>query len=164
MNPVKTLESVFKNPTKPETWKKFALGQKGVMGVVASTAVLEFLTQGIEAFIPQSRKVLGMAPSILQNKMTRVPNVFGIPQSLNVLDVRDMIVLAPAIVATIAIFKDKTKWKKHAFEAGAGFSTKAIMRITGLNPSLLSRGSKTSAQNPRVTAGGGLASNMGVTP
>ena len=164
MNPVNTLTSIIKNPTKQETWKKFALGQKGVMGVVASTAVLEFLTQGIEAFIPQTRGVLGYAPSILQNKMTKVPNVAGIPNSLNVLDVRDMIVLAPAIVATIAIFKDKTKWKKHAIEAGAGFGTKGVLRITGLNPSLLSRGSKTSAQNPRVTAGGSLASNMGVTP
>ena len=164
MNPVKTLESVFKNPTKPETWKKFALGQKGVMGVVASTAVLEFLTQGIEAFIPQSRKVLGMAPSILQNKMSKVPNVAGIPQSLNVLDVRDMIVLAPAIVATIKLITDKSNKKKHAVEALAGLGTKGVLRITGLNPSLLSRGSKTSAQNPRVTAGGSLASNMGVTP
>ncbi len=164
MNPVSTLTSIIKNPLKPATWQKFALGQKGVMGVVASTAVLEFLTQGIEAFIPQSRNVLGLAPSILQNKMTRVPNVAGIPNSLNVLDVRDMIVLAPAIVSAIKIITDKPKWKKHALEAGAGFGTKGVLRITGLNPSLLSKGSKTSAQNPRVTAGGGLASNMGVTP
>jgi hypothetical protein len=162
MNPVNFLTSIIKNPLKQATWQKFALGQKGVMGVVASTAVLEFLTQGIEAFIPQSRKVLGMAPSILQNKMTRVPNVAGIPNSLNVLDIRDVIVLAPSIVSAIKIFTDKPKWKKHALEAGAGLGTKGVLRITGLNPSLLSRGSKTSAQNPRVTAGGSLASNMGV--
>jgi len=164
MNPVNTLTSIIKNPTKQDTWKKFALGQKGVMGVVASTAVLEFLTQGIEAFIPQTRGVLGYAPGIVQNKMTKIPNVAGIPNSLNVLDVRDLIVLAPAIVATIALIKDKSNKKKHAIEALAGLGTKGVLRITGLNPSLLSRGSKTSAQNPRVTAGGGLASNMGVTP
>ena len=162
MNPVNTLTSIIKNPTKQDTWKKFALGQKGVMGVVASTAVLEFLTQGIEGFIPQTRRVLGYAPSILQNKMDKVPNVFGIPQAMNVLDVRDLIVLAPAIVATIALIKDKSNKKKHAIEALAGLGTKGVLRITGLNPSLLSRGSKTSPQNPRVTAGGGLASNMGV--
>ena len=164
MNPVNTLTSIIKNPLKPATWQKFALGQKGVMGVVASTAVLEFLTQGIEAFIPQSRGVLGMAPSIFQNKIGKIPNIAGIPNSLNILDVRDMIVLAPAIVATLKLITDKSNKKKHAIEALAGLGTKGVLRITGLNPSLLSRGSKTSAQNPRVTAQGGLASNMGVTP
>jgi len=156
------LKQIVKKPLDPNSWK--IINKKGVTGVVLSTLALEFGTQGVEAFIPQSREILGKAPAILQNKMTKVPNVFGIPQSLNVLDVRDVIVLMPAITSLVRVATDKSMQakKSRAIEAIAGVATKGILRLTGLNPSLLSKGSHTAPQAPRVTASGGLASNTGV--
>ena len=158
-----TLQKMITKPQDPNSWNLFT-GRKGLTGVVLSTLALEFGTQGVEAFIPQSREILGKAPAILQNKMTKVTNVFGIPQSLNVLDVRDIIVLMPAITSALRIPFDKSAQAKKSriAETIAGVATKGILRLTGLNPSLLSKGSHTAPQAPRVTASGGLASNMGV--
>ena len=101
-----TLKQMIKKPFDPNSWK--IINKKGVTGVVLSTLALEFGTQGVEAFIPQSREILGKAPGFLQNKMTKVPDVFGIPQSLNVLDVRDIIVLMPAITSAVRVATDKS--------------------------------------------------------
>jgi hypothetical protein len=68
-----TLQKMITKPQDPNSWNLFT-GRKGLTGVVLSTLALEFGTQGIEAFIPQSQAILGKAPAFLQNKMTKELN------------------------------------------------------------------------------------------
>ncbi len=146
------MKKLVSNPLDPNTWKMFALGQKGIAGTAISTAVLEFGTQLAERYLPQSSGIMNR-------------QITGNAPFLGNISVRDTIVLAPAITAGLRAIKDKGSSRKNrVMEAVAGYGTKVMLRRTGLNPHLLSKGSS-SPTNPRVTAGRSTnASNMGVTP
>ena len=160
MNPFSMLTATVTKPTDPATWRQYALGKKGALGVVVSTGVLEGITQAIEIAIPQSQTILNVAPSFLQNKTGRLGH-YG--QMMNHLDLRDLIVLAPAMAQGIAAIKTKNGKGKHLMAMGAGIGMKVLMRITGINPRLLNKGT-TAPQAPRVMVGSGLNTSMGVTP
>ena len=144
---------IISNPLNPNVWKKFALGQKGMLGVALSTVVLEFATQALEKYVPQTRGV--MDRQLVQSS-----------PFLGRVDVRDAIVLGPAISSGVRGVTDKSGAKMKRFmEAGVGYGTNVLLRSTGLNPNLLSKASLANAANPRVTGGlTQIASNTGVYP
>ncbi len=157
------------NPTKwldPNTWKvsKVVGITKGPKSIAASTVMLEFATQAVEKFIgeksPFVRNIMDKQFHMINRVSSKLPTSMD-----KTLDVRDLIVLAPTITSAIKIITDKSSGgkKNRAIDAITGLATKGALRMTGLNPSLLSKGS-TSPQNPRVTVGGGLTTNKGVTP
>ena len=144
------LKQVIKNPLSSSTWKQFALGQKGVLGTATATAVLEFGTQLIDRY----------APSQVNRIMSK--QVMGNAPFLGSISVRDTIVLAPAITSALGAVKGGSK-KGNIMNALAGYGTKVMLRRTGLNPKLLSKGSP-SPTNPRVRVGSGMTQNSGVYP
>ena len=146
------LKQLIKNPLSSATWKQFGLGQKGLIGTATATAVLEFGTQLIDRYAPaqvnsiMSRQVVGNAPF------------------LGTVSIRDTIVLAPAITSAIGAVKGGGSKKGNIMNALAGYGTKVMLRRTGLNPHLLSKGMP-SPQNPRVTSGTSAnAQNRGLYP
>jgi hypothetical protein len=146
------LKQVVKNPLSSSTWKQFALGQKGVIGTATATAVLEFGTQLIDRY----------APAQVTNIMSK--QVMNNAPFLGGISVRDTIVLAPAITSALGAVKGGGSKKGNIMNALAGYGTKVMLRRTGLNPHLLSKGMP-SPQNPRVTSGTSInAQNRGLYP
>jgi len=166
---VSSTVTTMANPSKwldPNTWKvsKVVGITKGPKAIAVSTVILEFVTQGIEKYIgsksPFVRNIMDKQFQTVNQVSSKLPTNIS-----KTLDVRDLIVLAQTITSAIKIFTDKSSGgkKNRAIDALTGLATKGALRMTGLNPSLLSKGSM-SPQNPRVTVGGGLTTNNGVYP
>jgi hypothetical protein len=131
-----TAKKITTNPLDPNSWKGFAFGQGGTVGVVVSTVVLEFLTQFLENRSTKVKEIMSISPAPLQNQAGKIPlsDKTGM-NKLNSLDLRDIIVLAPSISSGIRAVKDKgTARKNRLIETGAGIGTKIALRALGLNP------------------------------
>ncbi len=101
------------------------LGMKGAAGYAAATVALEFGTQLLDRYLfpklPQLESL--MTTTVIQNAPMLGP-----------VDVRDTIVLMPAIQQGYKTFADKTGRPKHFTNALVAYGTKVVLRKTGLNP------------------------------
>ena len=163
-NATKQPIEMLTKPTNPESWNiaKYIGIKKGATAVIASTVGLELLTQLIERYDKTPSSVLKILDyQILPNWTAKIPT--GSDKIDNAIDVRDLITLMPALTSALRVLKDKSPQAKSSRikDAIAGISTKGIMRLLGLNPHLLSKGT-TAPQNPRVFVGVSSASNKGV--
>ena len=114
----------FVNPTK--LIDKAKLGMKGAAGYAAATVALEFGTQLLDRYI--------LAPHFPQLESVMTTNVVSNAPLLGPVDVRDTIVLMPAIQQGYKTFADKTGRSKHFTNAIVAYGTKVVLRKTGLNP------------------------------
>jgi hypothetical protein len=151
-------------PINPNSWNiaKYIGIKKGATAVIASTVGLELITQLIERANATPTSVLKFLDyQILPNWTSKIPT--GSDKIDNAIDVRDLITLMPALTNLVMAVKDKSPQAKSSRikDSVAGVATKGIMRLFGINPHLLSKGT-TAPQNPRVFVGVKSASNKGV--